>query len=240
MNTYTKKPSGYLLHKGLVNGSPFLVIATMQSSNVKTGNMVQIWIILENQHPVDGVASGLDASTICRGCPFASGNGCYVNVGQAPRGIWAGYHRGIYPMLERANYSKVFRGRKVRFGAYGNPTLIPLTIVEAIASRSSGWTGYFHDWRENPDAKAYGEYFMASTETRDSFKAATAQGFRVFHASPVKPDDSLECLSETKGVECAACGLCAGLTKHRSPNIWINPHGSKTARANAVAMGGRN
>ena len=237
---HNQKPSGYLLHKGTVNGSPFVVIATFRSGNVKTGNMVQIWILLEDHHPVQGVASGLDASTICRGCPFASGNGCYVNVGQAPRSIWSAYHRGNYPVLGRADYGKVFRGRKVRFGAYGNPTLIPLTIVKAIASRSSGWTGYFHDWQENPDAKAYGRYFMASTETRDSFRAATAQGFRVFHASPVKPEDSTECLNTTRGTLCAACGLCAGLTKHRSPNIWINPHGSKTARANAVAMGGLN
>ena len=191
------KPSGYLLHKGTVNGSPFVVIATFRSGNVKTGNMVQVWILLEDHHPVQGVASGLDASTICRGCPFASGNGCYVNVGQAPRSIWSAYHRGNYPVLERADYGKVFQGRKVRFGAYGNPTLIPLTIVEAI-------------------------------------------GFRVFHASPVKPEDSTECLNTTRGTLCAACGLCAGLTKHRSPNIWINPHGSKTARANAVAMGGLN
>ena len=231
-----RKRGGYVLHRGIVNGEPYVVIATMETSNRKTGNMVQVWFLLENHNPVQAVKRGLDASTICRECPFSAGNGCYVNVGQAPLAIWKAYKRGGYTDLIPAHYSNAFSGRKIRFGAYGNPTLLPLSMVKAIASVSSGWTGYFHDWKSNPLAHGYSAYFMASTETESSLRLASALGFRTFHVSPIKPAGALECLSETKGMECAQCKLCAGLSKQRQPSIWINPHGTKKARASKAAM----
>jgi hypothetical protein len=234
------KPTGYLLHEGEKNGHPFAVIATLKTSNRKTGNMVQIWFILRDISPVEAVKQGLDAKTICSECPFAAGNGCYVNVGQAPLGIWKAYRKGRYPVLNPVDYAKVFSGRSVRFGAYGNPSLLPISMVKAIASVSTGWTGYFHDWRTNPFAAEYAKYFMASTETQNSFAEASRLKLRVFHASPIQPENTLECLSETKGLECASCKLCAGLSKSRLPSIWINPHGSKVARANAQALSGNN
>jgi len=231
-----KKRGGYVLHRGIVAGEPYVAIATMKTKNEKTGNMVQIWFLLEHHNPVDAVKRGLDASTICRECPFAAGNGCYVNVGQAPRQIWVKYKRGGYTDLIPAHYPLAFSGRKIRFGAYGNPTLLPLAMVKAIASVSAGWTGYFHDWRTNPLAHGYSAFFMASTETENSLKLATALGFRTFHVSPVKPAESLECLSETRNLECSQCKLCSGLSKQRQPSIWINPHGTKKARATRAAL----
>lgn len=229
-------PTGYLLHKGETNGQPFVAIATLSTSNRKTGDMVQIWFLLEQVNPVQAVKEGVDAITVCRECPFASGNGCYVNVGQAPLAIWKAYHRGTYPELNPCDYARVFSGRKIRFGAYGNPSLLPVAMVKAIASVSAGWTGYFHDWRTNPFAAQYAQYFMASTETENSFKMAQSLGFRSFHASPIKPDNAIECISDAKGLTCDKCKLCAGLSKSRLPSVWINPHGSKVAKANAVAL----
>jgi len=182
------------------------------------------------------VSSGLDAETICKSCPFASGNGCYVNVGQAPTSIWRAYHRNAYPTAYPKDYPALFAGRKVRFGAYGNPTLLPLAIVKAIASASEGWTGYFHDWRTNPLAHGYSQYFMASTETASSYKLATALGFRTFHVSPTKPAAAIECLSDSHGMACSQCKLCSGLTKHGKPSVWINPHGFTVKRAVAAAL----
>jgi hypothetical protein len=236
MKSKTKKPTGYILHRGTVNEEPFVVIATLETDNRKTGNMVQIWFLLEGINPVEAVARGIDAETICRGCPFAAGNGCYVNVGQAPLGIWKAFHRGSYPELFPAGYAGVFSGRKIRFGAYGNPSLMPLSMVKAIAKESSGWTGYFHDWRENPLASGYAAYFMASTETESSHRLASAIGFRTFHVSPEKPEGMRECLSDAMGMQCADCKLCAGLSKGKQPSIWINPHGAKKKRAIKAAM----
>ena len=168
------KPNGFLIHEGTKNGSKYAVIATLKTSNRKTGNMIQLWVLLADHSPVEGVKSGLDASTICAGCKFASGNGCYVNVGQAPNSIWKAYKANKYPKLDPFLYSNVFNGRKVRFGAYGNPSLIPLSIIKMITEACEGWTGYFHDWKEmsKERATAYGKYFMASTETNDSVRRA--------------------------------------------------------------------
>lgn len=230
MKQKTKKPTGYILHKGIINGAPYIAIATVATENRKTGNMVQVWFLLEDVDPVAGVLSGIDALTICQGCPFASGQGCYVNVGQAPLAIYRAYKRGSYPELVPAEYDEVFTGRKVRFGAYGNPSLLPLAKVKLIAKISSGWTGYMHDWRKNPLASQYAHYFMASTETEDSRRMAIDAGFRYFHVSPSKPDSAIECLSDSKGISCAECRLCAGLSKP-AKSIWINPHGSGVKKA---------
>lgn len=243
----TEHPTGYLLHAGQVNGRPFVAIATLETDNPKTGDMVQVWFLLRDVHPVAAVQDGTDAETVCSGCPFASGKGCYVNVGQAPLSIWKAFHRGAYPFLSPSSYGEVFAGRKVRFGAYGNPTLLPVVLVDRIARISDGWTGYFHDWRTNPRAAEYGRYFMASTETADSFKAAIAAGFRVFQVSPTQPEGTIECLSDAKGLTCAECRLCNGrfgsaggafrpMAQRERPSIWINPHGSRSATAAAVAM----
>ena len=228
--------TGYILYRGMTNGKSFVAIATLESRNVKTGNMVQIWFLLEHTSPIEGVKSGLDALTICKDCIFASGNGCYVEVGRAPTMVWKKFKACGYPELNPCDYSRVFSGRKIRFGAYGNPTLLPLSIVKAIASVSNGWTGYFHDWKTNPLAKEYAQYFMASTETESSYRLAKSLNYRVFHVSPVQPADTLECLSETKQMQCADCKLCSGLSKSRLPSIWINPHGSKKSKASNAAL----
>jgi len=231
-----KNETGYILYRGMTNGKSFVAIATLESSNVKTGNMVQIWFLLEHTSPIDGVKSGLDASTICKDCPFASGNGCYVEIGRAPSMVWKKFKACGYSELNPSDYSRVFSGRKIRFGAYGNPSLLPISIVKAIASVSSGYTGYFHDWKSNPYASEYAKYFMASTETESSYRLAMSLNYRVFHASPVKPEGMQECLNTLQDTTCIKCNLCNGLTKSRAPSIWINPHGAGKNKANAVAL----
>lgn len=231
-----KQPTGYLLHEGVINQLPFVAIATLKTSNRKTGNMVQIWFLLRDINPVQAVKNCIDSFTVCSGCPFASGAGCYVNVGQAPLGIWKAYKRGRYTQLEPKDYATVFSGRKVRFGAYGNPSLLPLAMVKAIAQASAGWTGYFHDWRTNPYAKQYAAFFMASTETQDSYRLASSLGFRSFHVSPNKPEDAIECLADsTNGrVQCATCKLACNGGERR--NVWIAPHGSRENKAITVSL----
>ena len=230
----------YIIHRGEKNGQKFFVAASgfaRKSDNRKTGDMIQVWIMLEDVNPVAAVSSGLDAVTICEGCPFASGNGCYVNVGQAPLGVFRANERGNLPTLLPKDYAQAFAGRKVRFGAYGNPTLIPLSIVKAIAKVSAGWTGYFHNWKtmSAEKRKAYNQYFMVSTETASSLELANSLQLRVFHVSPVQPENTVECLADSRGLTCAQCQLCQGWNKP-AKSVWINPHGSKTAKASAAAM----
>jgi hypothetical protein len=241
MKTPKKTPkNGYLLHRGKVNGETYSVIVTgtkRRSYNSKTGNMLQIWFLLDRVNPVECVLTGLDAKTICQECPFASGRGCYVNTGQAPLGIFRAHARNPYPELLPKDYPSVFSGRTVRFGAFGNPTLLPLSKVKAITAICAGWTGYFHNWKNHRFAKQYAEFFMASTETLDSFKLAQSLGYRTFHASPVQPSGTRECLNSTQDLTCHECRLCAGLSKGNQSGVWIKPHGTFERAASAIAMG---
>src|SRR4051812_12366646 len=75
------RPNGYVLHRGIVSGHAYTVIVTgvyRKSKNRKTGKMLQIWFLLDDVNQVEAVQIGIDAETVCRDCPFASGNGCYV------------------------------------------------------------------------------------------------------------------------------------------------------------------
>ena len=46
---------GYVLHEGPspFDGQPIVSIATLHSSNRKTGDMVQTWILPRDLHPLD-------------------------------------------------------------------------------------------------------------------------------------------------------------------------------------------
>src|SRR5262245_15369886 len=102
------------------DGKPVVVIATWHSDNAKTGDMVQVWILLRDVRPDHAVRDRRDVS-VCGDCGFAGGNGCYVQTRKAPLQVWQAYQRGLYP---RWNGSlEPFRGRMVRFGAYGDPAL---------------------------------------------------------------------------------------------------------------------
>src|SRR5262249_30762230 len=161
----------------------FAVIATLHSENVKTGNMIQIWILNRAASPVESVRNGGDIN-VCFDCPHRGANGfqdrtCYVNVAQGPNAVWGSYRNGKYPYLPMQQYGRVFSGRSVRFGAYGEPILIPLAIVRAIVTVANGHTGYTHQWRKS-EYRAYRRFIMASCDSTADYAAAKRQGWRTF------------------------------------------------------------
>ena len=99
-----------ILYEGpsMLDGAPIVAIATTgKSANRKTGDMIQTWILRQEWSPVDAVRYGADSS-ICGSCTHrgAPAEGkprtCYVNVGQAPQGIWRAWKAGRYPKDPRA------------------------------------------------------------------------------------------------------------------------------------------
>jgi hypothetical protein len=221
---------GYILYQGVTGtGHPYVVVATMFTSNTKTGDMVQVWILLEDMPPYDAVKSGLDAETVCTDCPWASGNGCYVLTWREANQVWNSYKKGNYVYLEEDEYSVIFKHRRIRFGAYGNPTLLPIEKVALMAKSCKGWTGYYHNWRNLPDE--WNQYFMASTETDESYDEAKARGLRVYHASPDKPELSVTCPYFTQGLRCMDCLLCDGKHKSSAKDVWHPVHGAFKKRA---------
>jgi len=65
------KPNGVIVYEGPseLDGEPIVVIVTglRKSDNTKTGDMLQLWILLQNKLPCDAAKQGLDSS-ICGDC----------------------------------------------------------------------------------------------------------------------------------------------------------------------------
>jgi hypothetical protein len=227
----------YLIHE-----TPDLVVfATTESSNIKTGPMTQIWIMARNLHPVESRRTGHDATLQCQGCPYASNQGCYVSPLPLMQ-IWRVYQSGDYETVTMGSpqWSALFDNASVRLGAYGNPSMLPLAMLEDICSRAYMHTGYFHDWNIMPVdlAKSYGRFLMASCEP-SNVQFAQNLGLRTFTVVSEAPSDrslGIECLSDTKGIQCIDCGLCDGTQRSNKrnkplPSVWIKAHGYQVTKA---------
>ncbi len=216
--------NGYVLHED----ADRVIIATgfeSPSDNRKTGDMIQIWILVKSVSPTEAIKLGLDrlicGSCVHRGDGHGKERSCYVNVGQAPLGIWRAWKAGKYPTLQ---WMDCFAGRKVRFGAYGDPTHIPIGLALAIAGVASGHTGYTHQWRK-PSLQAWRQILMASVDSIAELVIARSMGWSTFRVgSEASAGESL-CASERVGTACAECLLCAG-ARNGLESVHIPPHGT--------------
>lgn len=237
-------PSGLILWRGpsqLDSSQNVVVIATgfagRRSSNEKTGEMVQIWYLLEDMHPAVAVSEGLDAP-ICGDCPFSRGRGCYVDVAKAPAAVWRAYHAGSYVEYDEREHLHWFAHEAVRFGAYGDPTSAPYSVIAPIARVARLTTGYTHQWRQGRLWR-FRALLMASTHSADEFARATSRGWRSFRASPdaTAADGEIQCpASAERGYSrtCIECGACNGAgSSPQRVSVAIAVHGSKPKLASA-------
>ena len=114
--------------------------------------------------------------------------------------------------------------RYVRFGTYGEPSLMPIKLVDQIVGVAKNWTGYTHQWSKKPE---YAPYFMASTHTEDEERIATFIGFRSFVASPIPISKFISCpASEEMGFKsnCSKCSLCSGTKGKGTKSVIILEH----------------
>ena len=226
-----RKPLGYVIQESAspIDGSPIVVILTMGSSNRKTGNMCQVWILRADVSPVQAVNTGEDYS-ICGDCPHrkqADGSrSCYVNVGQAPNSVWKTYQAGKYERdLHVLGAREAVAGRKIRFGAYGDPALIKPLIFRILTNAAAGHTAYTHQWRE-PWAQWTAGHMQASCDGMADYLEASSRGFKTFAVIP-KNGDSYSgklCPATAEGskVTCLTCSLCDGV----KADIFVEAHGS--------------
>lgn len=211
-----------------VNNEPIVALVSWQSGNEKTGNMAQVYILHKDLHPLDAVNTGEDVS-VCGYCPLRSkdgnkGRACYVRVEQGPAGVWKKYQRHL-ASGKPLNYvtPSMFMGRKIRWGAYGDPAMLPSELVEACSKESRGWTGYTHQ-HKYPWAKWAKKFFMASIETIQQERKLVSQGWGTFRAGlsdGSDKGDAILCYNESHGVTCLECGLCNGTNKA----VYIPSHG---------------
>ena len=240
-------PNGVILYEGpsQLDGQPIVVIATglrTGSTNVKTGAMVQTYILRSDIPPIDAVKSGDDAS-ICGGCPHrgdgtGKGRSCYVTLMHGPRGVYAAYKRGSYarPAAGRSLILQgVGEGRMVRLGTYGDPAAVPVETWNHVLKFAAGWTGYTHQWRNTlaVPPETWHPLVMASVDSEEEMQIAHALGYRTFRVTPtahenIKGKEIVCPASHEAGqkVECIDCRACMGTSGKARVSIQIAAHGT--------------
>lgn len=177
---------------------------------------------------------------VCMDCPFAVSNGaplsaCYTHKMMQYSGFLSSL-RSIGKVTESFDEipeysieiaSKIVMlcdGKYVRFGTYGEPSLMPIALVGCIVAVAKSWTGYTHQWSKRPE---YAPYFMASTHTEDEERIASLIGYRSFVASPIPISKFISCpASEEMGFKsnCSKCSLCSGTKGKGTKSVIILEH----------------
>jgi hypothetical protein len=220
-----------------INGEPILAIVTgilNKSQNAKTGAMAQLWILPKASKPTDASKAGED-SAVCGECPLRwnTGGACYVNLGQAPNGVYKAWQAGNTAPANTATL-EYLASIPLRFGAYGDPLAIPPSVLKSLLKNrdKQPTTAYSYQWR-NPDNQWARSFVMASCHNFEDLEQATALGWSTFRVKA--PEDSfrgdeIECLATAQSIQCVDCGLCNGGTAKRQRHIYIDVHGSRSKR----------
>jgi len=241
--------NGYIIYEGpsLIDNKPIVAIATIDSSNKKTGAMVQTWILRSDIDPVTASRTGEDYS-ICGNCPHrgvasdkdtgqALDRTCYVNLIFAPNNIYKSYKRGIY---KHATTHKELRAigllRGVRLGSYGDPLAINRSIWDSLTSSAEYVTAYTHQANTMPES------IMTSADNLEQAESAWDKSERTFRVISsidklVKgkeilcpaSDEYKELYNKPKRT-CATCKLCGGASV-KGKSVAIVAHGTSKRKA---------
>lgn len=238
-----KLANGYILHET----ANVVIIATgikADSTNSKTGAMIQIYSLVRNADPITANRQGLDKEYICFDCPHSgtidqltgkvTDRPCYVTLMHGPSAVYRAYRNGSYPKLSIKDAALVFADRAVRFGAYGETCIIPRRWFRAIRAVCGKSTGYTHQWKQAKYSWLR-EYVMASCDSPADYAQATRKGWRTFRVAPKGTKElgsflpgEVNCPASIESghkSECSRCGLCAG-TSLPAKNIYIEVHGN--------------
>jgi hypothetical protein len=222
---------GYLLYHGPseIDGAPIICVATgfaRKSKNKKTGPVISTWILRTNDSPLNCHKKGEDYS-ICGNCKNRKWSSCYVNLIQSPHQIWKSFNRGIYNPVPSL---RVFEDKVVRLGAYGDPSSLPIEVIQNITKYAAGFVGYSHSWKSNwvnPELK---NYCMASVDCEDEANIAIAMGWKPFlvRTKQELPQGFFACPAAKESGQkssCEKCQACSGLKSKARRNPSIIVHG---------------
>jgi hypothetical protein len=228
----------------LDNKTPIVAIAIFNGSkahskNLKTGNMVQTYILRQDMEPNVAIREGKDEA-VCGVCPLKSGNGCYVIGHQGPLAVYRAYLKGKYRHATMEDLAYL-RNQSLRIGTYGDPVAIPVGVWNSIVGgKRQKRTGYTHQWTQS-NAQAYKHLLMASTASSQENTVAGSMGWRTFRIrpsveSPVNNKEVVCPASEEGGkkVQCVTCSLCSG-SKLNAKSVVIVSHGFRKRKASRLA-----
>lgn len=177
--------------------------------------------------------------SVCMDCPFAVSNGaklsaCYTHKLMQYSGFLS-MLRGIHkthlywesiPELTNEISAKLIdlcADKYVRFGTYGEPSLIPVNLVKSIVEVSKSHTGYTHQWAKKPE---FAQFFMASVHNTFGEGIARKMGYRSFVATKSSIKEFTQCPASNEAgfkSNCSKCGLCSG-TRKGTKSIVILEH----------------
>ena len=223
------------------NGQLIEIVALFKG-NTKTGDMVQISVL-----PVHGdiheTSEGRTA--ICGSCPLKKT--CYA-YDQGLFSMMKAYRGGKYQSMDMDVFLSIVKHRFVRFGRFGDISLLPFEVVEKIANACKGFTGYTNQWRSKFFDSRFTQLFMLSTVgEKDSDVAFNrfpeGRQFKVIHTDAEYINDVdknvITCPS-TNGFNCNECLLCDGGAEKVAP-VWVEmkAHGLsyKSQRINKMLKG---
>lgn len=237
-----RKIRGFVIDRGVspIDGNPYVAVLVIRSRNAKTGDMTQVFILRPDVHPLRAIASG-DDRTICGDCPhrrrqvwdakrkrFRWVRSCYVDVGKSVAAVWRAFTRGSYPEYDPALHAHHIRGRRIRWGAYGDPAILTESVVRTLTALADGHTGYTHQWVE-PWAQWARGLFQASCDSFSDYLAASGRGWRTFAVVPqdAAPYSGKLCPATAAGsqAQCLTCRLCDGAKS----DIYVEAHGAGAA-----------
>lgn len=245
-----KKLNNSIIYTGpsLIDGKPIIVACIIKSGNVKTGNMLQTYILRADINPLEASRTGADVS-ICGDCKHrgkpttnaakktAEGRTCYVNIGQGPSQVYKAFIKGNYPSITPEQTQEIGRNQMVRLGTYGDPAAVPQSVWNNLLMHSAGHTGYTHQHNTNgltPDYKT----LMYSADNPQDAISAHSKGYRTFRVIPVQAykehgnnallTNEILCPASKendKGITCKQCKLCTG-SASKGKSIAIVAHGT--------------
>jgi len=229
------KANSVVIYEGpsMLDGSPIVVIASglkKSTSNDKTGDMIQTWILRSDMDPNAALKTGAD-DAICGSC-FHRGSderkrSCYVVVHHAPLSVWRSWNRGNVPTV---NPKGIAKDRMVRLGSYGDPAAVPIGVWHDLLSGSTGHTGYTHQWKTCDPS--FASIVMASADSEDDLIDAACLGYRAFHVravGSVKPKGTMQCPSDptlATATPCSECKACNGKDSRFTRSVSIMAHGN--------------
>lgn len=228
--------SGLVLYDGEseLDGGPVFVVATFGTSNVKTGDLIQTWIMRSDMHPMEAAYSGADES-ICGVCPHRSVNGgkrsCYVNLAFGPRSVWDAYQAGKYRLFCREKHLHLFQGQLLRVGAYGDPVAVPVEVWQPLVHAAYRTAAYTHLWRMSC-AAPFRSWTMASVDSLHEREEAHLRGWRTYRTdgSGKLGANEVWCPATEPGGNralCETCMACDGLQRgDKRVDIATPVHGS--------------
>ena len=183
----TINPNGRILWEGVspFDGSPIVCIVTglsQGSANGKTGTMLQTWILPGiSSHTTASRMAGAPVSAATAHTPAITRDPATSSGFRLPCRCGNAYHRGSYEPIGQDWH--LFTGRAVRFGAAGDPAMVPAEIWSRILEFCDSHTGYSHQWRQ-PWAQGLRGICQASCDGFADYLEASEAGWKCFLVAP--------------------------------------------------------